>query len=83
MSIRTAATWLRSTMGGHIVYFEVTCGLPCFLVLRHMFSSQEVLTLARIVKIGTGSAIVWGIGGIFFWYVVTKPLLRRRGERVK
>jgi hypothetical protein len=71
--------WCSSALIGHIVFFELCVGLPFYLIFLPIIYSQGGLTLEWAVYMAFICATVWGLGGVLFWYAVSRPMRQRRG----
>lgn len=74
---RRVRLWVSSSLLGHLVFFEIICGLPAIIygvvsnesegTLTASFATVMVLELIAIVAIAAAAV----------WYVITVPLIRR------
>jgi uncharacterized membrane protein YbjE (DUF340 family) len=73
--------WGRASLVGHLVLFEMLAGLPLFLFSLITMFTQSTLTLVWALKIGLLCMVVVAIGAALFWYSISSPLMKQRGNR--
>jgi hypothetical protein len=77
--IRRAATSLR----GHIAFFSLSAALPFFLIFLGILYSEDDLTPASAIRLALLSELGFGVGGgIYVWYMITKPRAAKLGRRL-
>jgi len=72
--------WLATTLHGHIVLYGGGWSIvmiPTFLIMNYM---EGTLTLKWALFIILTCPLFGILGGVFMWFFVMKPLLRRRTE---
>jgi hypothetical protein len=67
-----------SSLGGHILLWEIVFSLPLFLMFLLKSNSEGTLTFEWAIHL----AIVWSVLGVLaattFWYLVSLPLKKGR-----
>jgi len=69
-----------ASLSGHLVVFEAIFSLPVLLFFLWQIHQQGTLTLSWGLYLFVLWASLGAIGGAFFWYAVSRPLIRRRSE---
>ena len=73
--------WKMSSLWGHIVVFEAIFALPLFLFFLSQTYSQGTITVDWAIYLAILWTVLGAVGGAFFWYVVSLPLIKSRRDR--
>jgi len=72
--------WVSRSLLGHIVFCQLFCSIPAFVVLVPLNVEDGTLTAAWLARLAT----VWCIAGLVLalvvWYAFTLPIMKRRGR---
>lgn len=72
--------WASFSLSGHLVLFELACGLPltsAFLFLSYRDGTLTSQIAIQVVLIGLAAG---AISGSFVWYPISRPLIERRKQ---
>jgi hypothetical protein len=72
--------WFSSTLRGNVLGFELFVALPAFLVLLSQNHTQWTAGWTAYAVLL--SAAMGALCGVVYWYVVTRPLLKRRQNQL-
>lgn len=73
--------WTMSSLGGHVVFWEVIGALPLYLYFLPTIKSQGELTVDWAISMALGTAAIWAIIGAGVWFLAVKPMRDRQGNR--
>jgi hypothetical protein len=73
--------WKMSSLWGHIAVFEAIFALPLFLFFLSQTYSQGTLTVDWTIYLAILWTVLGAVGGAFFWYAVSLPLIKSRRDR--
>jgi hypothetical protein len=77
MRLRRFATWVYSSLIGHVVFFELVVTVP--LLAMFFYLNRDTLSLDWVLRMVLISPVLVGMGAAYVWYSNTLPSLRRRG----
>jgi hypothetical protein len=70
-----------SSLLGHIALAEAVFALPLFLFFLSENYSQGTLTVEWSIYLAILWVVFGAVGGAFFWYTVSLPLIRRQRDK--
>jgi hypothetical protein len=70
--------WGSTSLIGHLVMFQLLCGLPLYAWGLATMRAEGTLTMGSALRIGVICATLVGIGAALFWYSFSAPLIRSR-----
>jgi hypothetical protein len=71
--------WCSSSLQGHLVLVQLMSATPLSAMFILIMYSEGTLTLGWGVFITALCSVLFGIGAALFWYIFSKPLVKRRG----
>jgi hypothetical protein len=80
MTIRKLFKWCVSSLPGHIVLFTLTFSVPMLIAGMTLNYMDGTLTWDWAPYIALYSALGGFAAAVVIWFVLTAPLLRRRGR---
>lgn len=79
--MRRLFKWGSSSLGGHLVLFEIFVSMPLFLIFVGLTSSEGTLTM----NWGLRLAVIWfAIGAtlaVLCWHVISLPIINKKNGR--
>ena len=70
-----------SSLAGNIVFAELVCALPFYLIFLRLIYAQGNLTFNWAITMALRVASIWAVFGILMWFTVSKPRLARRNSK--
>ena len=77
MSIRDILKWAYCTLTGHVILWQLLCGLPLLLLVLIRRYRQGHLSIAWGLEMVFWCIALWGAAGAIFWFTITKPFIER------
>jgi hypothetical protein len=72
--------WAGTSLPGNMVLSEIAISLPTFIAFTYLSYIQDILTLDRVVFLGS-ICILEGITfGFVIWMILTKPIMDKRDK---
>lgn len=73
--------WMATTLVGHMVYYAFLMTLTVTPVMLYLDYSEGYLTASWAVFVCFIGILVGAFAGIFCWYTIQQPLLKRKEGR--
>jgi hypothetical protein len=70
-----------ASLGGHIAVSEAVFSLPLFLLALSQAYSRNYLTVDWAVYLVILFVVLGAVGGAFFWFAFSLPLIKSRKNR--
>jgi hypothetical protein len=73
--------WASSSRLGHLTFGFLLFGIPMSLLGLHLNLVEGTLTLNWGIHVVVYAVVIGTLTGLVVWYIVTAPLIRKRGLR--
>lgn len=73
--------WASTSLIGNIVLLELFAGMPLFIAFLYLNYSEGTLTMTWGLLIAVVSGLIGVAGGLFSWFTVAQPLIKRRESK--
>lgn len=73
--------WVISSLGHHVLFWELVFALPMFVIFLHVIYSEGTLTVAWAIWMAFGWSILGAAAAVIFWYAAVLPMTKGTRDR--
>lgn len=78
---KSLSDWARSSLTGHVVFIQIFCSVPLFIVFLGLSYYDGILTLGRALQVLIGASIAGLILAILSWYTIMLRVMKKYGKK--